>query len=291
MAPPRGRLSIGQTVALLLGGLGLLYGAVALGAGIKMLAQGISFEQAITQVTSEPLGPGLAQLVALGTVVLVGTRLAYGDRSLRDALQLRPVPASVVLLAMVAGLTLHFPLLELMTVLSHMVPAIALDEETLRRLEELTRIDSPLRAVGALTTLVVIAAGTEELVFRGLLLPALRPQLGAGGALVVTSFLFGLFHLEPFVVVYATIAGLVLGAIALRTGSVLPSIAFHGAFNAVPLLLPASVVSIEGFNAGGAHAHMPLGLVITTGLAGAIALALLYRVSEPPGGDGPEREE
>lgn len=281
MSRARGQLSIAQTVLLLLLGMALLYGGVMAGAALRMAAHGIPFEEGLQQVTSEPLGLGLAQLIALGTVLLVGTRVAHGDRSLREALRVRAVPLPVVLLAMVAGFALHFPLVELMNVLTEVIPWLALDEDVVRRLEAMTRIDTPLRAIGALVAVVVIAATTEELVFRGLLLPALRPRLGAPGAIMLTAVLFGIFHGAPFVAVYASIAGLVLGAIALRTGSVLPCIAFHGAFNAVPLLLPEELVPIDGFNVSEGAAHMPLPLVLGMAAAGVIALVLLFRITPP----------
>ncbi|UJR86754.1 CPBP family intramembrane glutamic endopeptidase [Sandaracinus amylolyticus] len=279
MRAPRGQLSIAQTVALLVLGLGLLYGGVLVGAAIRAAVHGVSLDEGVAQVTSEPFGPGLAQLIALGTVILFGVRVAYGDRSLREALRIVPVRAPVALLAMIAGLSLHFPLVELMTVLSDMVPGLALDEEAVRRVEEMTRIDGPLRAITVPFTVIVVAAGTEELLFRGLLLPALTPRLGRIGALVLTSVLFGVFHVEPFAATYAMIAGLVLGAIALRTGSVLPCIAFHGAFNALPILLPEEVIAVPGFNVAESEAHLPPGLLVATTLAGVIALVLLWRIT------------
>ncbi|MDQ3033685.1 MAG: CPBP family intramembrane metalloprotease [Myxococcota bacterium] len=282
MPRARGQLSIAQTVLLLLLGLALLYGGVMFGAAIRMAAQGIPFERGLEQVTSEPFGPGMAQLFALGTVLLVGTRMAYGDRSLRAALQVRPVRMHVALLAIVAGLALHLPLVELMAVISDLAPELALDEDALRRLEDMTRIDGWVRAITVPLTVVAIAATTEELVFRGLLLPALRPRLGVAGAWVLTSLLFGVFHVTPFAAIYATIAGLVLGGIAIRTRSVLPCIAFHGAFNAVPLLLPQEVLPIEGLNVGETDAHVPLPFVLAGLVIGVIALVLLHRTTVPP---------
>lgn len=287
MTKRRGQLSIAQTMLLLLLGIGLLYGGVLAGAALRAAVQGVSLEEGMRQVTSEPFGPGLAQLIALGTVVLVGVRVAYGDRSLREALRIVPVRVPVALLAIVAGLCLHFPLVELMASLSDMIPGLAPDEESVRRLEEMTRIDGPVRAITVPLTVIVIAAGSEELVFRGLLLPALLPRLGAAGALALTSVLFGVFHVDPFAAIYATIAGFVLGAIALRTGSTLPAIAFHGAFNAVPILLPEDLLPIEGLNVAEGSAHLPSGLVLATTLAGGIALVLLWRLGgsegAPPG--------
>jgi hypothetical protein len=66
----------------------------------------------------------------------------------------------------------------------------------------------------------------------------------------------------------------------LRTGSVLPCIALHGAFNAVPVLLPAEVVRIEGFNTVGPGVyHQPLILAVGAALLCAVSLALLTRLT------------
>jgi membrane protease YdiL (CAAX protease family) len=102
--------------------------------------------------------------------------------------------------------------------------------------------------VSALLALVLVAPVTEELLFRGWLLQDLKEQYGARPALIWSSVLFGLVHLEPTAIVYATLGGLVLGAVALRTKSTLASIAMHGGVNALPLLLPATLVRIDGFN-------------------------------------------
>ena len=100
----------------------------------------------------------------------------------------------------------------------------------------------------------------------------------------MTALLFGVFHLHPLVAAYASVAGLVLGGIALRTRSVVPAIAFHAAFNAVPILLPATVLPIRGFNEGQGE-HLPVPILLGTGAAGVIALALLWRTTEEGSAD------
>lgn len=274
----RGQLTAGQSVALLVIGLGVMFGGFALGALLRMASQGVAFDEGWRQVTAEPLGLGLAQLVALGVVILLGVRIAHGDAGLREALTIRPIAPQAAILAMIAGLSFQFPLVELTTLVSDMVPSIAFREDDLRAMEQLTRIDGPLRALAVPLTFVLIAPVTEELVFRGLMLPSMSPRLGSAGALVMTSVLFGVFHMHPMSVIFASIAGMLLGAIALRTGSVLAPIAFHAAFNAVPLLVPAQVLPIQGFNVGHGD-HLPMPIVLGTSLASVIALYLLWRIT------------
>lgn len=251
-------------MGLVLLAMGLFFGGSVLGVALIAAFSGSSFAEAQDLFSRSPLPLGMVQLVALGTVLIIGKRVAFGAQPFPEAVGIYRVPISAMALAMCAGLAFHFPMVELMTVLTERFPELAPDAEAQRRIEEMTRIDSIGRGIAVWLTIVGIAATTEELVFRGLFLPALRPQFGKVGALFVTSVLFGVFHMEPFAVIYASLAGLLLGVIAIRTGSVLPCIAFHAAFNAVPLLLPRSLVPISGFNVEETEAHVPILLVFFT---------------------------
>lgn len=260
--------------------MGLFFGGSVLGVALIAAFSGSSFPEAQDVFSRSPLPLGMVQLVALGTVLIMGKRVAFGAQPFREAVGMHRVPISALVLAMIAGLAFHFPLVELMTVLTERFPALAPDPEAQRRIEEMTRIDSIESAIAVWLTIVGIAASTEELVFRGLFLPALRPQLGKVGALLVTSILFGVFHMEPFAVIYASLAGLLLGTIAIRTGSVLPCIAFHAAFNAVPLLLPKSWVPIPGFNVEETEAHVPISLVLVTSTLFFASIWGLFRLTD-----------
>lgn len=282
----KGQLSIGVTVGLLVAAALAMVGAMFAGAALRMatrsiMGEAIGMDEAMRRVQSEPLGPSLAQLVALGGVLLIGVRLAYGpDAGLREALRVRPIAPSVALLAFVAGVAMQFPLVEITSLVSDMVPAFGFDERDRLHMEDMMRMDTPLRAISVPLAIVVIAPLSEELVFRGLVLHGLVPRLGTLGALLMSSLLFALFHLHPAVVVYGTIAGLVLGAITLRTGSVITSVALHAGVNAVPLLLPESILSIRGFNVA-QDEHLPLPIVLATTAVSAIALALVWRAADP----------
>ncbi|MFI5403544.1 MAG: CPBP family intramembrane glutamic endopeptidase, partial [Planctomycetota bacterium] len=73
---------------------------------------------------------------------------------------------------------------------------------------------------------VLVAPVAEETCFRGLLYPALRTQLSARGAIVVSSLAFALVH-QPAVYLPMAILGAFLAWLVETTGSVLPSIAAH----------------------------------------------------------------
>lgn len=108
--------------------------------------------------------------------------------------------------------------------------------------EQLTREGSALAQVVNLAVLVLLAPAFEELLFRGFLLSALHRAFGALAALVVSGAAFGLIHLQPAGLPTLTVLGLVLGLARLRTGSLLPPILMHAAWNGGVFLLMWTLV-------------------------------------------------
>jgi membrane protease YdiL (CAAX protease family) len=79
---------------------------------------------------------------------------------------------------------------------------------------------------------VVVAPVCEEVGFRGLLYPALRKLGGRRLALVATAVVFGLVHVEqPAAVPPLMVFGVFLAYLVEATGSILPCIVAHMAFN------------------------------------------------------------
>ncbi len=72
---------------------------------------------------------------------------------------------------------------------------------------------------------------TEELLLRGYILTGLRAKLGPATAVGATAALFAVMHLEPIHVLLVLPAGLFLGYLVVRTGSLYPAIVAHAANN------------------------------------------------------------
>lgn len=92
-------------------------------------------------------------------------------------------------------------------------------------------------------TIVVGAAVTEELYFRGLLYGRLDARFGVASAVVGSAGLFGLAHFEPNAFPALFALGIVLGLVRMRSSSVWPGMAIHGANNVIAvagLLLAAN---------------------------------------------------
>ena len=101
--------------------------------------------------------------------------------------------------------------------------------------------------------LAVIPAVCEELVFRGWMLSAVQGEQPSAGrqvaAVVLQAALFAVVHLLPERLPTTFAMGLVLGWMAIRTGSLLPGILCHAVHNAVPvgvsLLAGTSLETLE----------------------------------------------
>ena len=81
------------------------------------------------------------------------------------------------------------------------------------------------------TTMVIAAPVVEEILFRGYILDAIREIHGDTVAILGSAGLFGLLHLEPYVVGMATLGGVIYGWIRIKTGSLWPSIVSHMVWN------------------------------------------------------------
>lgn len=68
---------------------------------------------------------------------------------------------------------------------------------------------------------------TEELAFRGIILRGLESSVSPKAAILVSAFVFALFHLEPLHIILAFPGGVFFGYLVIRTGSIIPAIAAH----------------------------------------------------------------
>ena len=85
---------------------------------------------------------------------------------------------------------------------------------------------------------IAFSAGIcEEILFRGFVQNGLEKSWGSNKALIVSSIIFGIFHLDPWRSPAAILLGLVAGYLLLKTRSLLTPIAFHISTNSVGQIL------------------------------------------------------
>src|SRR5665648_973796 len=86
-------------------------------------------------------------------------------------------------------------------------------------------------------TVVIMAPILEELILRGVILDGFLKFYNPRKAILLSAFLFGLFHLNPWQFVPAFIGGLYLGWIYCRTKSIIPCIVIHSINNLTAFLI------------------------------------------------------
>jgi membrane protease YdiL (CAAX protease family) len=231
------------------------------------LAQPLGFRPALIVAEAMLAAPGVGFLLLFGISVPVGLALRVLDRR-------------TFVLSLATGASLwaaSLGLLELQYVVWR-PPAGYL--EAFRRLHEMLRPSNPLDALVSATAIAIAPATFEEVLFRGIVLPSFRAALGAVGAVVTSAALFGAIHLDfaqsgapvLYRVPFAFAVGIVLGALRLWTGALLPTILAHATLNTITLVAtplldnPAEAVP---------DPRPALGLMLLLG--GSAATAFLFR--------------
>jgi sodium transport system permease protein len=125
-----------------------------------------------------------------------------------------------------------------------------------------------------LLTLAAVPAVCQEIAFRGLILNGLRRRFPTWPAILLSGFLFAVFHMNVFAVAPLFVLGVGLGFLAVRSGSIWPgAVLLTGCYLEVFL---GPVVTPEGW-AGLSLPEVPLALLVTSAvLCAALAAGLLW---------------
>jgi membrane protease YdiL (CAAX protease family) len=200
-------------------------------------------------------GGAAVNMTVLGIVILwsfVGTGLG-----IRDAFPLKPFRPGILLPLFIGMIGIQLCASELDNLLRYVMPAPQFIDNIMK---EMTGA-----GVYSMIVLAAIAPFTEEPLFRGIILGGLATHYSRRKAIVYSSILFAVFHMNPYQFLPAFAMGLMFGWLMLETGSLWPCLIAHGFANSVCFaasLLPEG--SVPGFTrnpAGmGAHGFQPLWL-------------------------------
>ena len=166
---------------------------------------------------------------------------------------LRPVPAGMA----AAGAAVAPLFYAAVTLVLSLLPAAWL--------EDYAQASASLTQFGLIpfVSTALVAPLAEEVIFRGLVQSRLARAMPGWPAVLIASALFALGHGQPVWMGYAFCLGLVLGVMAWRAGSILPSLLTHILFNTIGQLL--ALPQLEQAN----------GLVVLAVLAGVGVVACL----------------
>lgn len=95
----------------------------------------------------------------------------------------------------------------------------------------------PVSLIVASVLLCVVAPLSEEIIFRGVVLSAIRDRWGTAAGVIVSSLLFAALHIDPMTIIVVFFAGLGFALITIWYRSVWPSVVAHSMYNGVAFLL------------------------------------------------------
>ena len=175
----------------------------------------------------------VTQLALVGAPILLMT--GFLTSSYRQTLRLRLPNWRFVVVGLALAVVLHPLLIEGNYWISREMAGIKVLQKAM------TRYVAGLSYLTMLVLLAFLPAVFEELAFRGFILSGLRRRHPPAGAVLMSAILFGAFHLNPYQFPGAVALGVVLGLLAMASGSILPGMVFHFVSNL--LVLSADRVS------------------------------------------------
>lgn len=137
--------------------------------------------------------------------------------------------------------------------------------------------------VGVLLVVAVLPAIFEEVVFRGLLLKGMR-SFGETGAILISGALFALYHQNPAQTLYQFCCGAAFAFVAIRAGSILPTVLSHFINNAL-------IVTLTKFGVDTFSTPVFITVVIVSVACLAASLVWLFLDKKPMNAIGSEEEK
>ena len=84
----------------------------------------------------------------------------------------------------------------------------------------------------------------EEIFFRGFMLSGLNSKFGEKSSLVISSFIFSVFHIDPGAIIPTFLLGAILGYVFIRYRSIWPSIFIHALHNMIAILAASADINL-----------------------------------------------
>jgi len=229
----------------------------------------------------------LTQLGAIAAPALLLALLTA--RSPRETFLLkRPVRWAAVPLAVLLAVALHPAAHLIQAAVQRLYPV---SDSVLPAFQKIQKLFHDADFWPLVLVIAIVPAVCEELAFRGFILTGFRRMGRPWRAILLSAILFGISHGILQQSLIASLLGVLLGYVAMQSGSLLPGVAFHAVHNGLlmangriaPEMIPVGTwmdrfaAPLEG---GGCTFHWPAALV---GLAAA-ALVLYWfgRLARPP---------
>lgn len=224
----------------------------AMAAGCFMLMMFLQFltikllTGSMVGVAAADLGKKMMELAVVQQMALIAAPAIFMaillTSSARKTLRLKMPSGRMLAVAVALPFVLHPLAIELLASLQSFFPQLpdsakaafaAMSDDTL-----------PLYVI--IGVFALTPALCEEVAFRGFILSGFGSGGRTGVAIILSSVTFGLIHMVPQQVFNASLLGMVLGLIAVRSNSLWPGVAFHFCFNSLAVFHGQASASLSG---------------------------------------------
>ena len=229
---------------------------------------------------------GLRTLLVGSQLLLVAPALAallLARGPLRETLALVPIDRRLLVVALCAGAALWAASVGLLQAQSLRWPPTEEFLETFRQLHAALRPKNPLDGVLSVIAIAIVPATCEEILFRGVVLPSFLRFLNGPLAVLASALLFGVIHVDATAtglaftrIPFAIFVGTALGALRVRTRSLVPPMVAHALLNTITFL----TVVATGVEAETETAEAALAAALLVGGSALTVMAL--RHARPP---------
>jgi membrane protease YdiL (CAAX protease family) len=182
------------------------------------------FETGTGSIVSR-MGTIFVPLVSFGVVIFIGIKKS--KKNCNALFKFNKVSPGIWLATIICALGLLIVLSELDNVFNYFLPMPQSMQSSF-----ITTLTDQMFIV-AIIVVGIIPAFTEEMLFRGIILNGLAENYSERKAILISSLLFGLTHLNPWQFLSAFIIGVLSAWLCIRTKSIVLSIYIHGFNNIV----------------------------------------------------------
>ena len=136
-----------------------------------------------------------------------------------------------------------------------------------------------------LASIALIGPFMEETVFRGVIYRGISSHRGSTYAVIASSVLFMVVHINPLQFPGALILGLIYATMISRGYRIADTFLAHSLHNTISLLFLFDVVTLPGMNSapGGAVDHVSIWIILACGIVFAVAIQIIIRWAPGPG--------
>lgn len=168
----------------------------------------------------------ISSLISIGLYALIGKN-RFGD--IKEKLRFNKLSLKTVILSVVMGVGL--------LVLSNIVITIftgigLIDQNSMKELENLnSMIMGNSNSILLIISVGIVVPVAEEMLFRGIIFREVEESFSPVKTILITGIGFGVFHMLPVQIVYASVLGVIMGSVYYWTKSIYAPILLHMANN------------------------------------------------------------